>query len=87
MSGIRPLIRRLQRAITEPEIISTMNVEDEILTDLENLERKIADQEKVLEEKDKVLGEKDKVLEEKDKVLEEQKKMIEELQMKLEGKE
>ena len=81
----RPLIRRLQRAIAEPDIISTMNVEDEILSDLENLERKIADQEKALEEKDKVLEEKDKVLEEKDKVLEEQKKMIYALKKKLEG--
>jgi hypothetical protein len=87
----RPLIRRLQRAIAEPEIINTMNVEDEILTDLENLERKIANQEKVLEEKDKALEEKDKALKEKDKALEkknkaleEQKRMIEALKKKLE---
>jgi uncharacterized coiled-coil protein SlyX len=74
----RPLIRRLQRAIAEPEIINTMNVEDEILTDLENLERKIADQEMALEEKEKAL-------EEKDRVLEEQKKIIEALKRKLDG--
>jgi len=64
-----PLIRRLQRAISEPEVRKKMDIEDDIMEELQNLERQI-------EKKDKALEEKDKALEEKDKIIEELKKQL-----------
>ncbi len=49
------LIRRLQRAIAEPEVRTTMDVEDDYLEYLENQERLIEKQEQALEEKDQVI--------------------------------
>lgn len=65
----RPLIRRLQRAITEPDVRKTMDIEDEILEDLQDLEREI-------EKKDQLIKEKDKTIEEKDRLIEELKKKL-----------
>jgi hypothetical protein len=74
------LIRRLQQAMAEPEIRRNMDAEDEILADLQNLERLIEKKNKALEKQDKVLEEKDKDLERKDKDLEEKDKLIAQLQ-------
>jgi hypothetical protein len=86
----RPLIRRLQRAIAEPQVRKTMDIEDEILEDLQDKEREIAKKDKALaakdkalEAKDKALEAKDKALEEKDKTIKEKDKLIEELKEKL----
>jgi hypothetical protein len=49
------LIHRLQRAIAEPEVRTTMDVEDDYLEHLENQERLIEKQEQALEEKDQVI--------------------------------
>ena len=80
------LIRRLQRAIAEPEVRTTMDVEDDYLEHLENQERLIEKQEQALEEKDQKLEEnkqklekKDQTIEEKDQKLEEKDQMIEKL--------
>uniref|UniRef100_UPI000B0FAC56 hypothetical protein n=1 Tax=Candidatus Thiosymbion oneisti TaxID=589554 RepID=UPI000B0FAC56 len=82
----RPVIRWLNRAITEPEIRQTMDVEDEILAELEDMERQIAGMGQALEEKDKTLEEKDKTLEEKDKALEEKDRALKEKDRALEEK-
>ena len=72
------LIRRLQQAIAEPEIRRDMDTEDEILADLQNLERLIEKKNKSLEEKDKDLEKKNKDLKEKDKDLKEKDKDLKE---------
>ena len=74
----RPVIRRLQRAIAEPDVQETMDAEDDILQELEEMEHVIGEQSKALGEKDKALEEKDKALEEKDKALEEKDNALEE---------
>ena len=74
----RPLIRRLQRAIAEPNVRETMEIEDEILEELQEKEREIEDGRKTIEEKDKALEEKDKTIEAKDKAIEEKDKALEE---------
>ncbi len=66
----RIVIRRLLQAAAEADVCETMELEDEILDELESLERKIFD-------KDRVIGDKDKELEGKDKEIEEKKKEIE----------
>lgn len=79
----RPIIRRLQRAIAEPKVRKTMEIEDEILEDLQDLEREIAKKDKELEAKDKTIKENRKTIEENRKTIEEKDKLIEELKQKL----
>ncbi|MCF8374134.1 MAG: hypothetical protein K9H64_21105 [Bacteroidales bacterium] len=75
----RPIIRRLQRAIAEPQVRKTMDIEDEVLEELENKERAIFMRDEIIKQKDKKLEEKNKKLEEKDRI-------IEDLQKRLKGK-
>lgn len=63
------LIRRLQRANEDTEVRKTMDIEDEVLEELENKERAIADKEKIIIDKDKKLEEKDKIIQELKKKL------------------
>ncbi len=65
----RSIIRRLQQAIAEPEIRKTMDGEDEILEDLQNMERLIEEQNRALEQQNRALEEKNQALEEKDKII------------------
>jgi hypothetical protein len=46
----KEIIRRLLKALAEPQVFQTMEVEDEILDDLENKERLIEKQEKLIED-------------------------------------
>ena len=70
------LLRRLQKAALEPELRKDMDIEDEIVAELDNLERAVEERDEVIEEQSKVLSENKKALDEKDKI-------IEELMMKL----
>ncbi len=79
----RLLIRRLQAAISEPEIIDTMQIEDEILLELQNKEREIEAKEQLVEAQSKALEEKDQVIEGKDQALKDKDKLIDELKNKL----
>jgi hypothetical protein len=81
----RPVIRRLEKAAAEMKVRKNMDVEDDVLSQLENLERAVLKRDKALEEKNKALEEKDKALEEKDKALEEKDKIIEELKKRING--
>ena len=65
----RPVIRRLQQAIAEPEVRNMMKAEDEIIEELENRDREIAEKDQALAEKDQALAEKDQALVEKDQAL------------------
>ncbi len=65
----RIVIRRLLQAASEEDVCQTMELEDEILDELESLERKILDMDRALEDKNKELEDKDKALEGKDKII------------------
>ncbi len=65
----QPVIRRLMKAISDPKVRSTMEVEDEVLGELERLERVVAEKDSALAEKDNALAEKDRVIEENRKAL------------------
>jgi hypothetical protein len=67
----RPIIRRLQRAISEPVMRKKMDIEDEITNEFKKMARTIQQQKEDLLEKDKALAEKDKALEEKEKIIRE----------------
>ena len=62
----RPIIRRLHRAIAEQPVIDAMDVEDEVLEELQQLERK-ADQERI--EKERALADRELALIEKEQAL------------------
>jgi len=86
----RTLIRRLQRAVSEPDMKRKMDIEDEVLKDLEDLERKIQKQEQEIQEKERKLHEKDQTIHEKEQTIHEkeqklleQNKIIEELKKQL----
>lgn len=59
------LIRRLMRAVSEQEVIDTMDAEDDILEELENMERKIEERDRKLEEKERIIEELQRRLEER----------------------
>ncbi|MCI5131001.1 MAG: hypothetical protein D3904_05625, partial [Candidatus Electrothrix sp. EH2] len=73
----RRLVRRLIRAAAEKQVMDTMDAEDDILEELENMERSIEKHKKKLEEKDKQLDEKDRKLDEQERIIAELKKRLE----------
>ena len=88
----RTIIRRLQRAISEPGFRKKMDLEDEVIDELKRMSRVIEQQKEILieaeitREQDRAaLQEKDKALQEKDKALEEKDKYIQELLKRLES--
>ncbi len=72
------LIRRLQRAIAEPMIRKTMDVEDDYLDYLEDKERMIEQQGLELKQKNQMIEEKNQRLEEKEQKLEEKEQKLKE---------
>ncbi|WP_446008348.1 hypothetical protein [Candidatus Electrothrix sp.] len=58
----RIVIRQLLKAAVEEDVCETMDLEDDILDELESLERAVLKKEKALEEKDKVIEEQSKAL-------------------------
>jgi len=82
----RKVVRWLNGAVSKPEIRKTMEVEDEILAEFEDIERRMAGLEKTLEENAKALEEKDQALEEKDQAIEEKDQALEENARALEEK-
>ena len=59
----RDIIRRLQKAVSEPEMRDKMEIEDDIVEQFEERERLILLKEEIIEEKVKVINEKDKEIE------------------------
>ena len=81
------VIRRLIKAISEPDVRETMDVEDDYLEDLEDMERMIAKKDAALVEKDAALVEKDAALVEKDAALVEKDAALEQAQLALKQQE
>lgn len=74
----RSIIRRLRMACESEDIQTEMEMEDDILKELQDKERFIAQQRKDIEEKDKTIEEQGKAIEEQGKAIEEKDKTIEE---------
>jgi len=79
----RQIIRRLRKAMEDPQKRREMELEDDVIKELQDKERQIEAKDKALEAKDKALEAKDKALEEKDKALEEKDQIIAELEKKI----
>ena len=73
------IIRRLRKAAEDPGKRRSMDLEDDIVKELQGLERKIEEKDKAIEEKDKTLAENQKTLAENQKTLAEKDREIAEL--------
>ncbi len=80
------LIRRLLRAASDQKVVDTMNVEDDILEELENMERAIEKKDKMIQEKNDVIEKKNKTIQDKDKAIQDKDNIIMELRKRLEEK-
>lgn len=78
-SKFQPLIRKLQKGAAEPELMNQMDAEDQVLEELQDLEREVEESKREIEERKKEI-------EEKDKALYEIKKQMDELKKKLNNK-
>lgn len=65
----RIVVRRLLKAAVEEDVCETMDLEDDILDELESLERTILNKERVIEKKEEMIEKKEKVIEEQGKAL------------------
>ncbi|PCJ19545.1 MAG: hypothetical protein COB02_07305 [Candidatus Cloacimonadota bacterium] len=72
------VIRRLLKAASEPELRESMNIEDEIVEELESLERNLEKKDKVIEETKLVVKEKENLIEETKLVIKEKEVIIQE---------
>jgi len=79
----RKVVRWLNGAVSRPEIRKTMEVEDEILAEFEDIERRMAGMEKTLEENARTLEENTRTLEENTRALEEKDRILEEKEREL----
>ena len=79
----RQLVRRLIRAAAEKQVMDTMDAEDDILEELENMERTIEKKDKTIKEHREKLEENKKELEGNKKELEEKDRIIRELMEKM----
>lgn len=79
----RPFLRRLQRAIAEPELAEAMAIEDEVLEDFQDLERTIererAEKERERAEKERERAEKEHERAEKERERAEKERLLERL--------
>ena len=62
----RQIIRRLRKAMEDPQKRREMELEDDIIKELQNKERLIEDKNKAIEEKNQIIAEKDQTIAEKD---------------------
>lgn len=69
----RPIVRRLQRAIADQQLLTAMEIEDDILEELQNIERKA---ERLLAEKEHERLAKERALADKEQALAEQERAL-----------
>jgi hypothetical protein len=67
---LNPIFKVLRRAATEEEVRNKMELEDDYINDLEDLERKIVERDKMIEKNLQALKKKDQALEEKNQIIE-----------------
>ena len=86
-SEYQKIIRNLLKAGAEKVIQDTMDIEDEIVADLDDLERRIANKEKTIEDNKKTIEDNKKTIEDKEKTIEDNKKTIKDKEKTIEDKE
>ena len=77
------IIRRLRKAMEDPQKRRDMELEDEIIKELQDLERMIEDKNKTIAEKDQTIAEKEQALAEKNQTIADNSKTIADLQKEI----
>jgi len=75
----RQIIRRLRKAMEDPQKRREMELEDDIIKELQDKERLIEEKNKALEKKDKTIADKDQTIADKDQTIADKEKTIAEL--------
>lgn len=83
----RPLLRRLQTAVADPEVRQSMEAEDELIEEIKDYQRLITAKENIISEKEKAIAEKEKTILEKEGTISEKEKTISEKEKTISEKE
>ena len=84
---VKYVVYRLLKAAAAPAVRRAMEIEDEILSEIEDRDTTIMLKNKVIEEKEQVIEQKEQVIEEKEQVIEEKEQVIEQKEQVIEQKE
>ena len=73
---VKYVVHRLLKAAAAPAVRRAMEIEDEILSEIEDRDTTIMLKNKVIEEKEQVIEQKEQVIEQKEQVIEQKEQMI-----------
>jgi hypothetical protein len=80
----RPLLRRLQQAIADPQVRQTMEAEDDLIEELKDYQRVISERERMIAERERMISEKEQTISEKEQVISDRDRMLLDKQEQLE---
>lgn len=75
----QPILIRLLKAGASPDVRRSMEVEDEILSEIENRDTVIMQKDQLIEQKEQVIEQNKQVIEQKEQVIEQKDKMLQEM--------
>ena len=84
---VKYVVHRLLKAAAAPAVRRAMEIEDEILSEIEDRDTTIMLKNKVIEEKEQVIEQKEQVIEQKEQVIEQKEQVIEQKEQMIEQKE
>lgn len=82
----QPILIRLLKAGASPDVRRSMEVEDEILSEIENRDTVIMQKDQLIEQKEQVIEQKEQVIEQKEQVIEQKEQVIEQKEQIIEQK-
>lgn len=82
----QPIITRLLKAGVAPDVRRSMEIEDEILSEIENRDTVIMRKEQEIEQKERMIEQKEQVIEQKEQVIEQKEQVIEQKEQVIELK-
>ena len=84
---VKYVVHRLLKAAAAPAVRRAMEIEDEILSEIEDRDTTIMLKNKMIEEKEQVIEQKEQVIEQKEQVIEQKEQVIEQKEQVIEQKE
>lgn len=72
----RPLLRRLQKAMADEELINYMEAEDDVVEEYRSMQRQLNIKEELLSAKDKAISQKEEVISQKEEVISQKEEVI-----------
>ncbi|WP_294562548.1 hypothetical protein [uncultured Bacteroides sp.] len=84
---VKYVIHRLLKAAAAPDVRRAMEIEDEILSEIEDRDTTIMLKNKEIEQKEQVIEQKEQVIEQKEQMIEQKEQMIEQKEQMIEQKE